>query len=374
VRAALASSDCVRKLLEDFSWYDKTVDLVSCWQFLLTEVQQFARQTRYFDRFPKMLPIVPSSDSPKTPDFSVLLSDSYGLVADIKRGLPLDDENFLKAISNLLKYDRPLKFRAGPGSESGTPRDHDILLILPLRDANEIVMRIEKKRKEGSLKFERNLIVLEWHWDSDRNEYLFRKVAGQTTEFRDAALPDEIRFSKILSEQAASIKITPDKIKSIKAIWQFCNDAPPPIYTLVFLWTKILYHLLDPQQREIWRKRDPRTTIYLDLTTQRLTKEIQSRYQFRWGHWTDWARAALDALVQGGLARRTAQDSYVVGYRNLVRELGEPSHPSLGREGGMRHNEYARVLASYICRGVSAEEESESPAPVPPIQTKLFNA
>ncbi len=319
-----------------------------------------------------MLPAAPSPGSAKTPDFSVLLSDSYGLVADIKRGFPLDDEDFLRAVTNLQKYDRPLNFRAGRGNESAVPTDQDILLILPLRDANEIVTRIEKQKKEGNLKFERNLVVLEWHWDSDRNEYLFRKVAAQTAEFRDGALPDEIRLSKILGEQAASIKITPDKIKSIKAIWQFCNDAPPPIYTLVFLWTKIFYHLLDPQQREIWRKRDPRTTIYVELTTQRLTKEIQSRYQFRWGHWTDWARDALDALVQAGLARKTAQDSYVVGYRNLVRELGEPSHPSMGRESGLRHNEYARILASYICRGVSSADEAEQSAPGPPIQKNLF--
>ncbi len=110
-----------------------------------------------------MLPAAPSPGSAKTPDFSVLLSDSYGLVADIKRGFPLDDEDFLRAVTNLQKYDRPLNFRAGRGNESAVPTDQDILLILPLRDANEIVTRIEKQKKEGNLKFERNLVVLEWH-------------------------------------------------------------------------------------------------------------------------------------------------------------------------------------------------------------------
>ena len=118
------------------------------------------------------------------------------------------------------------------------------MLIIPFRDAQEIVVRIESLLRKGMVKFERGLIVLEWLYDSDRDEYVFRKVARQAGDFNDSSVPDEVRLSKHFTERGASLKISPDEIKLIKAAWQFCNDEPKPIYTVVFLWTKILYHLL----------------------------------------------------------------------------------------------------------------------------------
>lgn len=224
----------------------------------------------------------------------------------------------------------------------------------------------------GDFVIDRNLIALEWMWDSDRNEYVFRRVAGQTCDFRDSSLPASIRLSSIFTERGASLKVSPDKIKSIKAAWQFCNDTPPPIYTLVFLWTKVFYYLLDASQRQLWRRRDPRKGLWIEVSTERLVKEIGSRYPFRWGHWTDWVRAALDVLVLAGLARKVADDQYLVGYRNLVKELGEPTHSATGTEAAYHPREYARILATYICTGAGGEKSQESDTIDKDSQGKLF--
>jgi hypothetical protein len=364
--------DCVQKLLNDFKLYDKAVDIVSCWQFLFTEVEQYSKNVLLFDRFPRLSSPSTPKDQPKTPDFAVLLSDEYGIVADIKSGFPLDDKGFLSHAGRLLKYDLPLSFKTGVDSRSVIPSDHDILLVIPMRDAQEIVRRIEKFRAAGDLRIDRNLIAFEWVWDSDQNEYVFRKVAGQTCDFRDASLPANIRLSSIFTERGASLKVSPDKIKSIKAAWQFCNDTPPPIYTLVFLWTKVFYHLLDAGQRQLWRRRDPRKVLWIEVSTERLVEEIVRRYPIRWGHWTDWARAALDVLVSAGLARKIAEDKYTVGYRNLVRELGEPTHGATGTEVTSHPREYARILATYICRATGGELTQEAPATDERSQGELF--
>lgn len=350
-------SDCVHKHLNDFRLYDKAVDIVSCWQFLFTEAQPLAKNVLCFDRFPRLSSPSTPNDQPKTPDFAVLISDAYGIVGDIKSGFPLDDKDFLNHAKRLLKYDLPLNFKSGVEARSVVPTHHDILLLIPLRDAQEIVRRIDKFRIAGDLGIERNLIAFEWVWDSDQNEYVFRKVAGQTCDFQDSSLPANSRLSSIFTERGASLKVSPDKIKLIKAAWQFCNDTPPPIYTHVFLWTKVFYYLLDASQRQLWRRRDPRKSLWIEVSTETLVKEIERRYPIRWGHWTDWVRVALDVLVSAGLARKVAVDQYLVGYRNLVRELGEPRHNAAGMESAYHPREYARVLATYICTAVGGERE-----------------
>lgn len=362
--------DCVQKHLNNFHLYDKTVDIVSCWQFLFNEAQPLAQSVMWFDRFPRLSSAIPN-EQPRTPDFAVLVSEAYGLVADVKSGFPLGDKEFLNHARRLLNYDRPLGFMSGARAPTIIPSTHDILLLIPLRDAQEIVGRIQKCRSAGDLPIERNLIAFEWMWDSDRNEYVFRKVAGQSSDFRDSCLPPVARLSSIFTERATSLKISPDKIKSIKAAWQFCNDTPPPIYTIVFLWTKIFYYLLDDGQRQLWRRRDPRKVLWIQVSTQRLVREIEARYPLRWGHWTDWGRAALDALVSAGLASKVRDDEYLVGYRNLAKEVGESTHSTSVPQAGYQPREYAKILATYICARASAEEPGE-PGTQAGSQGKLF--
>lgn len=94
----------------------------------------------------------------------------------------------------------------------------------------------------------------------------------------------------------------------------------------------------------------------LEVSTERLVTEIDSRYPLRWGHWTDWVGAALEALVTAGLARRLAANQYVVGYRDLTRELGEPTHAGAETETTQHPREYPRILATYICAGAGGEQ------------------
>jgi hypothetical protein len=187
------------------------------------------------------------------------------------------------------------------------------------------------------------------------------------------ALPEGTRLSSIFTERGASLKVSPDKIKTIKAAWQFCNDAPPPIYTLVFLWTKVFYHFLNSNQRQLWRRRDPRKVLWLEVSTEALVKEIERRYPLRWGHWTDWGRIALDVLVSAGLARNVGEDQYVVGYRNLVREIGEPAREATGLEAAYHPREYARILATYICTGAETDGRQTTDASEEGSQGKLFS-
>jgi hypothetical protein len=357
-------SECVDKLLDDFKLYDKTVDLVSCWEFLYTKVASVRDKVLHFDRFPRLISPEGNERDRKTPDFAVLVSDRYGIIGDVKSGFPLEEVAFQRHLERLKKYDQPLSFKSGKKSEPISPTTHDILLIIPFRDAQEIVVRIEDLRSKGKVKFERNLLVFEWVYESD--EYIFRKVAGQTADFSDSCVPEEVRLSKQLTSLGRSLKISPDHIKLIKATWQFCNDEPKPIYTIVFLWTKILYHLLNERQRELWRRKNPQKELPIDVTVQQLVDKISELYPIAWGHWTDWITSALDTLVTTGLAARIPDGHYVIRYRNLTREVGEPGSPPLATRGAHHPAEYAKILATYICKGLRHKKgETECPDEAP---------
>jgi hypothetical protein len=345
-------SECVDKLLDDFRLYDRTVDLVSCWEFFYTKVATVRDKILHFDRFPRLACPQESERDQKTPDFAVLVSDSYGLVGEVKSGFPREDLPFIRHLERLKKYDRPLSFKRNEKGETSSPSTHDILLIIPIRDAQEIVVRVENLLRMGTVQFERNLVVVEWMYDNDEDEFVFRKVARQTSDFNDPAVPDDARLSKLFTERGRSLKVSPDNIKLIKAAWQFCNDEPKPIYTIVFLWTKILYHLLNEGQREIWRRKNPQKELPIEVTVQQLVDKISGLYPIEWGHWTDWITKALNTLVTAGLATRIPDGHYAVRYRNLTKEVGEPGHPGTDSRSAYHHAEYARILATYICRGL----------------------
>jgi hypothetical protein len=357
-------SECVDKLLDDFKLYDKTVDLVSCWEFFYTKVAPIRENILLFDRFPRLISPQERERDRKTPDFAVLVSESYGLVGDVKSGFPREELAFLRHLERLKKYDQPLSFKSGPKSEPISPTTHDIVLIIPFRDAQEIVIRIEDLLRKGAVKFERSLVVFEWVYEND--EYIFRKVARQAADFSDASVPEEMRLSKHFTSLGRSLKVSPDNIKRINATWQFCNDEPKPIYTIVFLWTKILYQLLNEHQRDIWRRKNPQKELPIVVTVQELVDKISELYPIEWGHWTDWIKKVLDTLVTAGLATRVPDGRYAIRYRNLTREVGEPGSPPLAARGATHPAEYARILATYICKGIrQKKDETETPHETP---------
>ena len=237
---------CVQELHEEFRAYDEAVDVVSCWEFFFTKVDPLSSNVLHFDRFPR-LSSPEKSETPKTPDFAVLISPAYGFVGDTKAGFPMDDRSFLGQLEKLKKYDIPLNFKAGLKGEQLLPTTHDILLLIPLRDAQEIVTRMKEILRSGSIQFDRSLVVFEWYYEQGRNEFVFRRVAEQLYDFRDASVAEELRLSNYFSRRAASLKVTPDKIQTIKATWQFCNDAPPTIFTLCLSLDKGLLPFIDPR-------------------------------------------------------------------------------------------------------------------------------
>lgn len=350
--------ECTSRLLREFGGYDQTVDVVSCCQSFLNFHQ--SGYLTYFDRYPEIPP------SGLTPDFTALLGE-YGLVGEVKRTFPKGDDAFRKEIEQLASYDSPFSFRCDKEGNRQTPPTQDIVLVLfSPSNSLEIASRIGDFQDRGEVTFTKNLVLLEAIYDTSDaiSHYVFRKIPVGSRPFRDSSLPAEIRLEAILGVQKRSINVYPKHFKSYKVREVFCNDDPPPLYTAVYLWTKVFYTLLTPDEIEVWRRGNPQKSVSVPVVPGDLSRKINSEHIPGGNVRASWVRTALEFLEGCGLATARPSSEFEVQYRNLA-GVSQESGPEEGdRATSGRIKEYGTILARLYC-------DSKTSAPTKPVPPPL---
>lgn len=351
--------ECTSRLLREFGGYDQTVDVVSCCQSFLNFHQ--SGHLTYFDRYPEVPP------SGLTPDFTALLGE-YGLIGEVKRTFPKGEDAFRKEIVQLVSYDVPLSFRSDKEGNRSTPQTQDIVLVLfSPSNSFEIASKIGDIQDRGEVTFTKNLVLLEALYDTSDaiSHYVFRKIPVGSRPFRDSSLPPEIRLEAILGVQKKSINVYPKHFKSYKVREVFCNDDPPPLFTAVYLWTKVFYSLLTPDEIEVWRRGNPQKSIPVRVVPADLSKKINSEHIPGGNVRASWVRAALEFLEGCGLATIHPNSEFEVQYRNLAGVSQEAESEEGDRATSGRIKEYGAVLARLYCDSKTSESTKPIPPPLP---------
>jgi len=361
-----SDSDCVDDLKRAFSVYDQTVDVVSCWQSYFTWA--YKDHLTFFDRYPE----VPQADL--TPDFTVLLGN-YGLVGEVKRSFPREDLPFDRTLEQIQHYDAPMSIKSNSDGSRVVPETQDIMLLLfSPSDSYAIARRIRERIEDGRLSVQNNLVLVEAFFENTepRSRYVFRKVHTDNRPFRDSLLPKELRLEEVLGLHKESIKVYPEHFKDFKVKEVFCNDNPPPLYTAVYLWTKVFFTLLDKEQIATWRKGNPRRSVPLLVEIPSLTAQINSAFVRGGSVRTSWISDALEFLRVCDLAMKESPGKFTVQYHNL----SSHSYADSAREGGsdvtQATEEYVDTLARRYCEGLTKEVVPPPPATTTgPHQTRL---
>lgn len=338
-----AFHSCVTDLRETFRVYDQTVDIVSCWQSFLE--YSYPDSLLYFDRFPE------DPDTGLTPDFTAHFED-YGLIGEVKRTFPQSQVAFENEMEQLIKYDQTLGLQRDESGNINKPDKQDIFLIVfDPSAAYQISKRIQSYLSERGNPLQGNLILLDSVYDSSsvKSRYIFRVIPDQDAQLQDTSLPDDKRLQTILIEEQEGILVYPKHFVEIKAKEALCNDQPPPLYMAVFLWTKVFYHLLTPEQQEIWRLENPQKTLEIDIDPEELTEILNQNYLREGAVRVRWVRSALEFLASAGLAEETT-DGYEVGYRYLTQLQGHRQYIQEGRDELKVQKECGRALADAYCR------------------------
>lgn len=182
---------CYNSLIDEFTTYDQTVDVVSCWESIFRN--GYKDKIRYFDRYPNIPP------NGLTPDFTVLFNKNYGLIFEVKRTFPQDENAFKNEMRQLLSYDADLALKADNSGNRIIPKVHDIVLVVSAMDSYQILGRFNNIANESEeFDFENNVIIMEYFYQTNRtSRYVFRKLMGENRNFRDESLPprEEARIS-----------------------------------------------------------------------------------------------------------------------------------------------------------------------------------
>jgi hypothetical protein len=309
---AETSQECIRKERDLVNTYDQYVDVVSCWEAFFDLNYKKKYEKSFFDRFPKIpLP----DDGSLTPDFTIFFTKEYAMIFEISRTFPKGEVKLRKEMNQLFAYDNNIPVYNG---ETHVNVDnYDIILVLSGLDSLEITNRIKKYMEEENKVFNHNFIVLEYNLNfMDRSpHYYFRKIPIIESSLTDF-FSDSFNLSEQLDKNLRSLKMKIEDMKEYKINGVLCNDCPPPAYLAGFLWHKIFYRYLNKEDKKLWREKNPRLIIPLEVDIDDLKLKVEKfikngRIRRR------WIEDVLKFLISCGLAERNSSNTYLIKYRNL---------------------------------------------------------
>lgn len=133
-----------QRLIANYDLYDRSVDIVSSYEWLFTETKDLPGTVSHFERYPK---IAHPDGRQATPDFTVLFTDATALVGEIAN-IPLIDEGVDGLCEQILRYDR-LTAVLGPDGRECPVSVVDVLLLVPFEIGTDAVRRVLAERLDN---------------------------------------------------------------------------------------------------------------------------------------------------------------------------------------------------------------------------------
>ncbi|MEA2414839.1 MAG: hypothetical protein QOI58_1496 [Thermoanaerobaculia bacterium] len=244
-----------------------------------------------------------------TPDIVAQKSDSYGVVAEVKRSLPSDRTKWSAHIGQIRKYDDDL---TGWWTSDGRMAISDTTLLLHQTRSRAFVNVLDDERKKNAEAVGPHTSVVEFNRSDERQvNYFFRLEWG---DVRDADLSGRLR---------EGVAVPIDKVIRTFANVKF-YDADPPLHSLLaLLWIDYFGPLVAAVAYDENLKAFP-----IDVSSAAIADELQRAYGSQLLEKDERSvefpsakviRRALDALVTMKLAMPlpTGTSEYRVLYRQF---------------------------------------------------------
>jgi len=355
--------------LKRFSDYDQTVDVVSCWQ----SFTEFALRGATFYRFGRF-----RTDDEKdlTPDFAIAQDAHLGkkagmgsLVCDVKKiPDPFADEAegssgssaeiFSKTVESISKYGRTLRYVSDLGPPKVQFVDHDVVLMVPSEAVDSVYNHLRHNLNKKTFDVGRPLVLVEYVYSqSDRLErYVFRWKQGES----NSTFSNDV-LRKQMVQKAQPVRIFPAHFIPYKIRHVVCNDDPPEIYLLVFLWIEVFIKFLKEDDFEVWKLSPTNRIIEIQLTPAEIIEKLREDYSAPLT--SEQIRMALDTLCQLKKARRRegSKDAYVINFSNLAGRAFEDEADQVGLPKRTEFREYGRLFARLLARKELKEKKASAP-------------
>jgi len=349
-----------RDFLKQFNDYDQTVDVVSCWQTLSDVVFK----NSYFFRFGKFRT---KDNLELTPDFAVAESESGkeagpgSIVCDVKK-LPnpypeaadaaqqeMAYKVFGSSVEEVFKYGVTLSYAS---EYAKLPKlvfsEHDVVLLTPEDTVDSAYKYLESKLGKKPFNVGRPLVLVSYYYSqADQLEhYVFKWKQGES----NSPFSHPVLAERMVAKNQP-LKVFPTRFLRYKIRHILCNDSPPTIYLLVFIWVEVLLKFLSPEEIELWQSTGSTRIREIELTAEQLHRTLCDDYAAPFG--LRDVRRALDTLCE--MKRAVLKDKgkglYVVLFYNLA---GRVFKGSPGEQDGVaeraKQREYGRLFAQLLAK------------------------
>lgn len=344
-----------------FSNYERTVWVVNSIEGHL--LKYYGKELIHFDRFPRF---PQEGGQPLTPDFAACFVGDFNLIGEVKRALGTSGFALAATHEQICRYDQALKFRKSEGSaHDHEVKSHDILIF-----ANIEYARKEAKQLRGLIREtgrpKRPVIIFSVTFDNQqlKPRWILSCLTDFSDRFSDAGLPAEKQLSRRHQDDEESLIISTSEFAAIQATHAFCNDTPPPIYTAVMLWARVLPKLMPAEMRATWAlEENLRGTIEFSVPVEALVAEKERRrLAVRKQHVMD----AL-ALLESAKLVTVQNNEVVIRYRRFRGSVQEGEKAEEYEEAVIDHTKHGliREISRGLSRVSTRKTRSERPRSFP---------
>ncbi len=236
-------------------------------------------------------------DNEVTPDLCVQGPSNKGVVGEVKKSFPANQDLWKDDFAQLMSYDDDLLNWL---TTSGKLDDHEIVL-LPEQSRSRTVKKYFEDRNGTEIKFTKNFIIVEFNRnDQAKGYFFFRKEYGTFKYFKDV----DAKLEQGVPVPLDKLFLSYEKIK--------LYDSKPPLpYLLHLMWENIiLLRASDDKGFSALRKN---SKLPIDITVDQIVDELHDNYSFKslnadnGAHQPkvpvkSWIKEAINALISFDLA------------------------------------------------------------------------
>jgi len=253
--------------------------------------------------------------SPKknvTPDLILQLNPNYGIVGEVKKSLPQNQEFWKKYFKQLQKYDDDLK---GWKTINETIKKIDLVFLTDYLLKSEVLEYIKQKTQSGEFKIDNNFCIVTFaRLHQAHEKFTFENISGK---FSDRGT------NEILKIGAPRPMIIEELLEYNKDFTVKFYDSPPPLpYMMMILWDNIFSNVRTVEQYVDEKgKKQQKFEVNIDI----LTHELQEKFAHIDNHDSrqkkvperDWVKKAMEEFVRLRYAENKIgeKNSYIVKKR-----------------------------------------------------------
>jgi hypothetical protein len=231
-----------------------------------------------------------------TPDVGVMLPTNIGVLAEVKKSFPADEQHWLDDFKQLMAYDDDLN---GWPSSSGSVTEHDVVLLVHW-SRGRAVCKFYDKHQGQEIMFTRPFCIVEFNRSNERQAYFsFRTAKGNLTDARvNSKLENGVQVPMyVLTRAYSEIKIY--------------DQEPPMAYMLHLIWEQVINAKASENPKYSALKK--RQRIDVEVTVEDVVNELHEKFSFHQLHTqtgdrqpkipkAEWVQRAFDKLVKAGEA------------------------------------------------------------------------